>query len=119
MADETNTAELPAHGSKRLPSVHLDSYNLETKDDEGFLGDRVSKGAFRKLIEGWRKTLRKSGEDPLGDGPPDALVDPTPGEARQELRGKLVISHRKCRTSFPERCPSREPTAVDELDVDE
>src|SRR4051812_30922649 len=68
MADETNTAELPAHGSKRLPSVHLDSYNLETKDDEGFLGDRVSKGAFRKLIESWRKPLRKSGEDPLGDG---------------------------------------------------
>jgi predicted NBD/HSP70 family sugar kinase len=36
------------------------------KDDEGFLGDRASKGAFRKILDGLRKPLKKNGEDPLG-----------------------------------------------------
>jgi hypothetical protein len=56
-----------AHGATRLPAVVLDSYNLELKDDEGFLGDRASKGAFRIILENWRKAVRKNGEDPLGD----------------------------------------------------
>jgi predicted NBD/HSP70 family sugar kinase len=55
------------HGSSRLPSVEVDSYNIELKDDEGFIGDRASKGAFRDLIENWRKPLRKAGKDPFGD----------------------------------------------------
>ena len=40
---------------------------LETKDDEGFVGDRASKGAFHEIIENWRKELRKVGVDPLGE----------------------------------------------------
>ena len=48
------------------PGVEIDSFNLERKDDEGFLGDRASKGAFRETLEKWRKPLRKSGEDPFG-----------------------------------------------------
>ncbi len=56
-----------AHGATRLPSVEVDSYNLETKDDGAFIGDRVNKGAFRELIETWRKVLRKKGDDPFGD----------------------------------------------------
>jgi predicted NBD/HSP70 family sugar kinase len=55
------------HGSSGLPSVEVDSYNIELKDDEGFIGDRASKGAFRDLIENWRKPLRKAGKDPFGD----------------------------------------------------
>jgi ROK family len=67
MTDQTATLPaLPVHGGKRLPSVEVDSYNLETKDDEGFLGDRVNKGAFREILERWRKPLRKNGEDPFG-----------------------------------------------------
>ena len=58
---------IAAHGAKRLPSVDLDSYNVELKDDEGFLGDRASKGAFRDIIENWRAAMRKVGNDPLGD----------------------------------------------------
>src|SRR5471030_3334357 len=56
-----------AHGGTRLPSVDLDSYNVELKDDEGFLGDRANKGAFRKIIDNWRATLRKVGADPMGE----------------------------------------------------
>src|SRR4051794_26305778 len=57
-----------AHGAMRLPSVIVDSYNAELKDDEGFLGDRANKNAFRDMIDSWRTALKKCGADPLGDG---------------------------------------------------
>jgi hypothetical protein len=41
------------------------SYNVELEDEEGFVGDKASKGAFRDILEGVRKVLRASGEDPL------------------------------------------------------
>jgi hypothetical protein len=40
-------ASLAGHGAARLPSVEIDSFNIELKDDEGYLGDRASKGSFR------------------------------------------------------------------------
>jgi predicted NBD/HSP70 family sugar kinase len=58
---------LNAHGAKRLPSVTVDSYNLEIKDDDGFVGDKASRGAFHAMLEKWREPLRKLGADPLGD----------------------------------------------------
>ncbi len=68
MADQTTILRtVPTHGASRLPSVDVDSYNVEVKDDEGFLGDRANKGAFREIIENWRKPLRKAGDDPFGD----------------------------------------------------
>ncbi len=67
MADNKTLPAEAAHGAARLPSVEVDSYNLEIKDDEGFIGDRASKGAFTDMIENWRKALRKAGDDPFGD----------------------------------------------------
>lgn len=55
------------HGAKLLPSVEVDSYNLEIRDEDGFVGDRASRGAFNTIIEEWREPLRKLGADPLGD----------------------------------------------------
>jgi predicted NBD/HSP70 family sugar kinase len=67
MAEDTiTTTGIARHGGSRLPSVEVDSFNVELKDDEGFLGDRASKGAFRKILESLRKPLRKNGDDPLG-----------------------------------------------------
>src|SRR3954468_22161040 len=60
------TTGIVHHGAGRLPSVEVDSFNLELKDDEGFLGDRASKGAFRKILDTLRKPLKKNGDDPLG-----------------------------------------------------
>ncbi len=71
--DVINTTGIAGHGANRLPSVDVDSFNIELKDDEGFLGDRASKGAFRKILDGWRKPLRKSGEDPFGDEPSEKI----------------------------------------------
>jgi hypothetical protein len=65
--DIVTTTGIAGHGATRLPSVDLDSFNVELKDDNGFLGDRASKGAFRAIFDKWRKALRKSGEDPFGD----------------------------------------------------
>ena len=67
MADQATLPAVAAHGSLRLPAVEIDSYNVEVKDDEGFIGDRASKGAFREIIENWRKPLRKAGDDPFGE----------------------------------------------------
>ena len=71
---ETSLPAVAAHGANRLPSVDLDSYNVELKDDEGFIGDRASKGAFRGIIENWRDALRKLGEDPLGEDESEELT---------------------------------------------
>jgi len=82
MAEETlTTSGIGRHGATRLPSVNLDSFNIELKDDEGFLGDRASKGAFRKILDTLRKPLKKNGEDPFGSKAADAIPKTTLDEA--------------------------------------
>jgi len=66
MADADTLPSIAEHGATILPAVEVDTYNIELKDDEGFIGDRASKGAFRDIIENWRKPLRKAGDDPFG-----------------------------------------------------
>jgi len=74
MAEEiVTTTGIARHGANRLPSVEVDSFNLELKDDDGFLGDRASKGAFRKILETLRKPLKKNGDDPLGNKSAEAI----------------------------------------------
>jgi hypothetical protein len=74
---------LPTHGASTLPSVEVESYNVEIEDEEGFVGDKASKGAFRDIVEGVRKVLRAGGEDPLGEARSEA-----PG--KKELHDLLV-----------------------------
>jgi hypothetical protein len=73
MADTVTTPGIGKHGATQLPAVDVDSYNIELKDDEGFLGDRASRKAFHSILENWRKPLRKLGTDPFGDTPSDDL----------------------------------------------
>ena len=78
MTDQSTTLSTVAtHGATRLPSVEVDSYNLELKDDEGFIGDRASKGAFREIIDNWRKSVRKAGDDPFGKEASDEISKKT------------------------------------------
>jgi hypothetical protein len=58
---------LPTHGASTLPSVEIDSYNIELEDEDGYIGDKANKGAFQEILEEVRAALRASGEDPLGD----------------------------------------------------
>ncbi|QHP66781.1 ROK family protein [Bradyrhizobium sp. LCT2] len=71
------TTGIAQHGASRLPSVDVDSFNIEIKDEDGFLGDRASKGAFREILDRWRKPLRKTGEDPFGKEPSDQISKKT------------------------------------------
>jgi predicted NBD/HSP70 family sugar kinase len=70
---EDDRQVLNAHGAKRLPSVEVDSYNLEIKDEDGFIGDKASRGAFHEMLDKWREPLRKLGADPLGDKSSDQM----------------------------------------------
>src|SRR3954454_4404076 len=63
------TTGIAHHGAGRLPSVDVDSFNIELKDGDGFLGDRASKGAFREILDRWRQALAHSGADPFGETP--------------------------------------------------
>jgi hypothetical protein len=69
------TTGIAGHGVTRLPSVEVDSFNLELKDEggDGFLGDRATKGAFRAIFDHWRKPLRKTGKDPFGELPSERI----------------------------------------------
>ncbi|MET0408335.1 MAG: ROK family protein [Hyphomicrobium sp.] len=70
----TSKSELPIHGAAILPSVTVDSYNSEVRDEDGFIGDKASKGAFWEIVEKWRKPLRKAGEDPFGSKSTEKLT---------------------------------------------
>jgi hypothetical protein len=90
MAEEiVSTTGIAAHGAGRLPSVDVDSFNIELKDDEGFLGDRASKGAFRKILDDLRKPLKKAGEDPLGKKPAEEIAK---SELDRALTGDDVMA---------------------------
>ena len=82
MAEDTiTTTGIARHGATRLPSVEVDSFNIELKDDDGFLGDRASKGAFREILDGLRKPLQKNGDDPLGKKGTEAIAKSALDEA--------------------------------------
>jgi predicted NBD/HSP70 family sugar kinase len=82
MAEDTlTTSGIGRHGATRLPSVDVDSFNIELKDDDGYLGDRASKGAFRKILDTLREPLKKNGDDPLGNKSTDSIGKGTLDEA--------------------------------------
>lgn len=61
------------HGSRILPAVTVDTYNEELRDDEGFVGDRASRRAFRAILADWRDRLKEHGDDPFGDLPMEEI----------------------------------------------
>lgn len=72
MADDAKAHPEIRHGARSLPAVTVDSYNVELRDEAGgFVGDRASFRAFRRLLEDWRDRLREVGDDPLGDDSED------------------------------------------------
>ncbi len=56
------------HAAHTLTAVTVDGYNEELREAEGFVGDRASGRAFRKILDHCRAQLEESGhEDPLGE----------------------------------------------------
>lgn len=67
-AGTTRSRERPPHGphgAKELPSVSVTSYNLEIRDQDGFIGDKASRSAFVEHLDALRLHLRGQGGDPL------------------------------------------------------
>lgn len=67
-AGTTRSRETPPHGphgAAELPSVSVTSYNLEIRDEDGFIGDKASRGAFVEHLDALRSHLRGQGGDPL------------------------------------------------------
>jgi predicted NBD/HSP70 family sugar kinase len=56
-----------------LPSVEVDSYNVEIEDEEGFVGDKASRKAFQNILDDWRQHLKDADEDPFGDRPTEDI----------------------------------------------
>jgi hypothetical protein len=66
---KTRFPAIVQHGWHVLSRVVVDAYDEELKDKHGFLGDRANKGAFRNILDQWRKRIAKNGEDPFGETP--------------------------------------------------
>ncbi len=95
MSDATTLPSVPNTGAatQLLHAVEVEAYNVELKDDEGFIGDRASKGAFRDIVENWRQVLRKGGDDPFGDELSEKLTKKTldEGLTKDNLEAAAVI----------------------------
>jgi hypothetical protein len=74
MATTQNRPATIAHGGRLLPDVVVDDYNEEIRDSEGFIGDHASRGAFRDILDSWRKEIAGKGEDPFGNRRTDQLT---------------------------------------------
>ena len=64
---------IAAHGAQELTEVIVKSYNLEIRDEEGFVGDRASGRAFRALLDEVRAQVSEMTKDPLGKKPSKEL----------------------------------------------
>ncbi|MGO4172964.1 ROK family protein [Bosea sp. TAF32] len=64
-AEKPRNAGTGPHGAAELPSVTVTSYNLEVRDDDGFVGDKASRGAFVEHLDALRSHLKRNGDDPL------------------------------------------------------
>jgi len=69
----SDAAVAVVHAAVELVAVTVDSYNVELRDAEGFIGDRASRRAFRAIVDETRERLRDVARDPLGDTPTEAL----------------------------------------------
>jgi hypothetical protein len=61
-------------GASTLPLVEVDTYNEELRDDEGFIGDRATRRAFRAIVDDWRDRIQAIvTDDPLGKRASDSM----------------------------------------------
>ncbi len=81
------------HGARELERVTVDDYNAELRDENGFVGDRASRRAFRAIVEDLRQRLREVAKDPLGDRPSEELtkqvLDEVLAEGEPEAAGLI------------------------------
>jgi predicted NBD/HSP70 family sugar kinase len=57
------------HGCRELARVFVDGYGEDVRTKEGYFGELVSKGAFKKLLTDLRGELAEGAGDPIEDEP--------------------------------------------------
>lgn len=57
------------HGAPALAEIAIRSYNVELRDEQGFVGDRASGRAFRAILDEIRAKVAEVDDDPFGDVP--------------------------------------------------
>ncbi len=62
-APRLSAAPIAGHGAVRLPSVEVDGYNAQLRDDDGFVGDRARRAAFFEGFDKWRSIAASAGKD--------------------------------------------------------
>jgi predicted NBD/HSP70 family sugar kinase len=68
MNDAAAPLNVFAHAARTLTAVTVDTFNEELQEIDGFVGDRASGRAFRKILDELRAKLMNSGhEDPFGE----------------------------------------------------
>jgi hypothetical protein len=65
----STTDVLAGHGLSALPSVTVDSYNLDVRDGDEILNHRLRRARFFELLDGRRALIADEAGDPLGDKP--------------------------------------------------
>ena len=76
------------HAARTLTAVTVDSYNEELRESEGFVGDRASGKAFRKILDNCRTKLEQHGhDDPFGNADLGASLADTLGARSATLEG--------------------------------
>lgn len=58
---------IAGHGAALLPSVTVDGYNSQLRDEEGFVGDRARRDAFFEALDHWRALAAQRRKDPFGE----------------------------------------------------
>jgi predicted NBD/HSP70 family sugar kinase len=58
---------IAGHGAALLPSVIVDGYNSQLRDEEGFVGDRARRDAFFEALDRWRALAAQRRKDPFGE----------------------------------------------------
>lgn len=75
MADETiKTTGIAAHGASRLPWVEIDSFNLELKDEDEFLGTVPARAPSGKLSKNGESRCANLAKIPSGRSFPKILA---------------------------------------------
>ncbi len=64
---------IAGHGALTLPSVRVDSFNVELREGDEFVGDRACNAAFYAIVDELRDKLRAFDEDPLGEAETDDI----------------------------------------------
>lgn len=72
--DAAKPSDQPAshllHGALKMPSVTIGNYSLELRDGDSFIGDSVSRSAFRETVGVWRGVFTAmDGQDAFGRKP--------------------------------------------------